>query len=287
MKNNNHNFQRNLVNKHLLNIILLMLITFFSAPVFSEQSSTTQTGLSKEQKLIAANLVGVSISIAWGLRYWDYGSSKPYIEDDNWFQENSKHGGVDKLGHLYSSYGISHLLYFAYKDWGYSQRKAMLYGAISGFALTTFSEIGDSISSHGFSIQDWEMDFTGAVAAYLLLRYPGAQKLIDIRTQYLPSLASTDRLTDYERIKFLVAFKLSGLKQLNTSLARYLEFHIGYYARGYETEAANPTRNVYAAVGINLSEILRTKTSFNKTAIALNYYQIPYTYIDFKNNLNR
>ena len=264
-----------------------MLITCFSTTVFSDQFPERQTSLSKEQKLIAANLIGVSISIAWGLRYWNYGSSKPYIENDNWFQADSKHGGVDKLGHLYSSYGISHLLYYAYKDWGYSRSKAMLYGAISGFALTTFSEIGDSISSHGFSIQDWEMDFTGAVAAYLLLRYPGAQKLIDIRTQYLPTPTTDDLLTDYERIKFLVAFKLSGIEQLNTSLARYLEFHIGYYARGYETEAAHPSRKVYAAVGINLSEILRTKTSWKKTAVALNYFQLPFTYIDNKYNLNR
>ena len=68
---------------------------------------------------------------------------------------------------------------------------------------------------------------------------------------------------------------------------KYLEFQVGYYARGYEFETPDPSRNIYAAIGINLSELLRSKTSFKKSASLLNYIQLPLTYLDHTLNLNR
>ena len=286
MKNNQHS-ARQAENTCLSAIFLVILTTFIATPVFSDQTSTTQTGLSKEQKLIVANLAGIAAAAAWGFRYWDYGSSKPYIEDDSWFQADSKHGGMDKIGHIYSSYSLSNILSYSYMRWGYTSDKAILYGALSGLGIMTFSEFGDSISSHGFSIQDWQMNVAGAAFAYVLFRFPEAKDLIDFRAQYIPTAESTDRFTDYERLKFLLALKLSGLKVFDHTIARYLELQLGYYARGYEFEKPQRSRNVYAAIGINLSELLRTKTGFRKTAIALNYLQVPFSYIDVKHDLNR
>ena len=85
-------------------------------------------------------------------------------------------------------------------------------------------------------------------------------------------------------MKFLMAVKLGGFESLKNTYAEYIEFHLGYYTRGYSDDI-NKERNIYIGIGINLSKIF-TNFSMTKTAKVFNYYQLPYTYISIDKNLN-
>ena len=82
-----------------------------------------------------------------------------------------------------------------------------------------------------------------------------------------------DLLTDYENLRYLLALKLAGFERVRNPVLKHLEFHLGYYARGF-SEPDNPDRGryVYAGIGINLSKLCGDR-DWQKTSRALNYFQ--------------
>jgi hypothetical protein len=63
---------------------------------------------------------------------------------------------------------------------------------------------------------------------------------------------------------------------------RFLEFHLGYYSRGFRSfdKARETNRVVYFGIGIDLKEILNKyvpKKYMRPFDVALTYYQLPYT----------
>jgi hypothetical protein len=145
-------------------------------------------------------------------------------------------------------------------------------------------EFGDSFSSYGFSHEDFLMNLFGAAAGYLLYINPALSKKIDFRVEYVPNFDQGDVFSDYDKMKFLMAVKLDGFDWIQNSYLKYLEIHLGYYARGYPNDI-NKERNIYLGIGISLSKIFN-KLSMKKTARVFNYYQMPYTYISVDKDLN-
>ena len=83
----------------------------------------------------------------------------------------------------------------------------------------------------------------------------------------------------HQSSKYLLALKMAGFNKLNHGVAKYLELHLGYYARGYGERHLNNERNLYFGIGINLAQILKD-FSFHKSSKIFNYYQMPYSYIE-------
>jgi len=243
------------------------------------------TELTREEKMAAVNAGSLLVITGWGVAFWDYGESSPAMKDERWFQEDTDKGGADKLGHFYTNYLVGRGLSSLYESWGYGHEKAALYGALSSFGLTGFMEIGDSISDYGFSHSDLIMNLVGSCAGYLLDMYPDIARKIDFRVEYLPDFQEADIITDYERMRFLVALKLDGFDAVTNEYLKYLELHLGYYVDGYQEAGDDRSRNIYAGVGINLSKIFRD-LSCPKTAKVFNYYQLPYTYIKINKDLD-
>lgn len=241
--------------------------------------------LTREEKMVAVN-AGALLAIAgWGVAFWDYGDSSPFMKDEGWFSEHTDKGGSDKLGHFYANYLVGRSLSSLYESWGYEHDRAALYGALSSFGIMGFMEIGDSISEYGFSHSDLIMNLAGSCAGYLLDMYPEVARKIDFRIEYIPDFQEADIITDYERMRFLVALKLDGFDAVTNEYLKYLELHLGYYVDGYQEAGDERSRNLYAGVGINLSRIFR-KLSCPRTAKVFNYYQVPYTYIKLNKDLD-
>lgn len=244
------------------------------------------SGLDKEKKLLYTNIGGGLLITAWGVGQWDYGTQSPHSASEEWFGKDTKSGGADKLGHLHSAYIISHGFSYLYRSWGYPKKQAAYYGALSSFGLMGFMEVGDSFSDIGFSTEDIVMNAIGSFIGYHLYANPDLAKKFDLRIDYRPTFKETDFITDYERMKFLLAVKLDGFPVVKNRYLKYLEFHLGYYTRGYVGNlAVNRERNVYAGVGINLSKVF-SEHSHKKTAAFFRYYQMPYSYIESSDNLN-
>ena len=256
------------------------VLVFAATPVHGFQENFT-----KEEKLVALN-IGASLAItAWGIVFWDYGEHSPSMKNERWFQKDTDKGGMDKFGHFYSNYVLSHGFSFLYESCGYECDKAALYGAMSSFGLMGFMELADSTGEFGFSHEDFTMNFLGSCAGYFLSMHPDIAKRIDFRIEYIPIFQNFNIVTDYERMRFLVAFKLDGFEAVTNKYLKYLELHLGYYANGYKESDNERSRNIYAGLGINISRIFND-LSYKKTSKFFNYYQLPYTYIKFNKDLD-
>jgi hypothetical protein len=235
--------------------------------------------LTRGQKTLLLNVGGMAAIFAYGLAKWDYGEESFHFQNEGWFDRDTKHGGADKLGHFWSSYAYSHAISWAYRRWGYTESEANLYAALSNLGMQTFMELADGFSGYGFSYEDMLMNILGVGAAYVWGRYPDLARKIDFRIEYKPEFNQNDfeLSTNYERQKFLVAVKADGFDFIKNPYLQYLEFHVGYYARGYddfrEGGPDNRRRHIYVGLGFNVSKLLQKVVD---TKI-LNYLQIPYT----------
>ncbi len=227
--------------------------------------------MTKEKKLWILNSATSLGLITWGRIYWDYGLKPMHSSSEGWFGRDTKEGGADKLGHLYSSYLAGHAYASIYKGWGYGREKAALYGAYSSFGFTTLMELGDSFSPYGFSYEDFLVNTAGTLWGYYSYRYPRLQEMIDLRLEYRfhKRSFSGDFFTDYERMKHLVALKASGFELLNRGWISYLELHLGYFTQGFNDPVKSRERFTYIGIGINLAKLFHTRV--------FNYYQIPST----------
>jgi hypothetical protein len=263
------------------------------APAAKETASAADSGaeaagadegfLTRRQKVWLLNAGGVAGIIAYGLLNWDYGENSFSFNKEHWFQRDSKEGGMDKLGHFWSSYAFSHGLAWVYRQWDYTPEEANLYGALSSFGLQTAMELADGFSRYGVSYEDLVMNTLGAGAGYLWGRYPFLKNKIDFRVEYVPGFDSDDLdpFTNYQHQKFLVALKAGGFEALRLPVVEYLELRAGYYARNYEdySRIGNDDRRrvAFAGVGINVTRLLQK--FFDITVF--DYIQVPYTAITF------
>jgi hypothetical protein len=237
----------------------------------------------RRQKTLLLNAGAMGAVLVYGLASWDYGGSSFTFADEGWFERDSQYGGADKLGHFWASYTLSHVYSYVYRKWGYTESEANLYGALSNLGFQTFMELADGFSSsQGFSYEDMMMNVVGVGAAYVWGKYPNLASKIDFRIEYKPEFGSGDfRFADnYERQKFLVAIKADGFDFIKNPYLRFLEFHVGYYARGYDDyEEGGPDdrrRTIYVGIGFNVSRLVQ---KYVKTAV-FDYIQIPYTSVN-------
>lgn len=263
--------------------LVVLALVFGAAHAHALDLNLTKD-LTKEEKILATN-VGTGLFITtWGVLFWDYGKNSPKLGNERWFQKNTGEGGADKLAHLYANYAITHGFSHLYEKWGYDRDKAALYGALSAFGWMSFMEIGDSFSKYGFAYEDIVMNVVGTGLGYLIYRYPEVSRKFDLRIEYRPNFKETDILTDYSHMKFLVAAKLDGFDGITNKYLKYMDIHLGYFARGYSEDRTDRNRNIYVGVGVNLSKVFN-QLSYPKTASFFNYYQAPFTYVSHSSEL--
>jgi len=271
--------------------VVFVFLLGFSAPVPAEEKSAWYENLSKEKKALLMNAVAGASILTWGALTWDYGEESPHFQGDGWFEKNSPEGGADKTGHAYSAYALSHLFYYQYRRWGYDQKQAITFGCLSSLGVTTLMEIGDSFSEYGFSYQDALFNVVGVAIGYGMVKYPEVARKVDFRVEYDPFREGEhkgDFLTDYERLKYILAVKMDGFDTAKDTYLKFFELQVGYSARGYEDydedagEHDSRRRKIYVGVGLNIGKLVEP---FWKTKV-FNYVQVPYTYVPLNMSLD-
>lgn len=235
-------------------------------------------------RVLYTNLIGAGIVTAWGTAFWDYFTIAPVAGDEGWFGKDTKYGGADKLGHMYSTYLWSLGFSSLYEYWGMSEDESIIYGPLTSWIFQGMMEVGDSFSeSQGFSYEDIVMNTVGAAFYYVREKYPTVKSKLDLRLEYIPDFGSdVDIFTQYNSMKYLFALKFSGFESMEDTPMKYFELQLGYYTRGYQAQDdyLDKERVIYAGIGINSSEVLKAM-GWEKTSKILNYYQLPYTYVPF------
>lgn len=241
------------------------------------------------ERVIYTNIISTGAIALWGTAYWDYFTTAPVSGDEGWFESNTKYGGADKLGHIYSAYILSLGFSSLYEYWGMSEEESLTYGPLTSWVFHGMMEVGDSFSeTQGFSYEDLVMNTLGAAFYYVREKHPVVKETLDFRLEYIPELNSDqDLFTEYNSMKYLMALKFSGFESMEDTPLKYFELQVGYYTRGYQNRENYSTqeRVVYAGIGLNASEVLKA-LGWTKSSEVLHYYQLPYTSIPFGYDLD-
>ncbi|OVE82369.1 hypothetical protein BVY04_01195 [bacterium M21] len=271
-------------------VCVVILLLVFTRPVDATEAPNVENRLEltfgqKQEKFLWTTATGVGVITAWGIAKWDYFTVAPHAQSEGWFGNDTSNGGADKLGHMYSSYVATHALSALYEYWQFRREDAALYGALSSFVIMGYMEFGDAFSDYGFSNEDLLANTAGILWGYLTYRDPVLASRLDFRWEYGIHPSQADLVTDYENSKFLVALKLNGFEACRKSWLRHLEFHAGYYTRGFEDDEPDRERNMYAGVAINLTDMF-ARYGHRKTATVLRYLQVPGTYLQLADDVN-
>ncbi|MDH3195195.1 MAG: YfiM family protein [Hyphomicrobiales bacterium] len=212
--------------------------------------------------------------------------------NEGWFGNSTKYAGVDKLGHAWYGAAVSDLLYERMRAKNGDSRSAALTAAGLSFAIMTLIEVGDGFAANatGFSWEDLVADAAGAAFSFIRNTNPEIRDVVDFRLEYLPDISLEDWNTGtfYSDQKYLLAWKLSGLKAFQSSPLRFLEVHTGYHTRGFSSlerkRGVRKERNLYVGLGLNLSEMLFRNRHGNSrldgaSRWVLEHVQVPYTYV--------
>ncbi len=250
----------------------ILLIFFWATPAYSLQGGEN---LKDPSAFWAVNAIGTASILSYGAVMWEYGENAPHVRPEGWFGEDTKHGGADKTGHAFTGYFLARTGADLYGYLGYSESQASGMGAMTSILLTTTMEIGDSFSEFGLSPQDIYANIAGAALGYALSAYPKAGRFIDYRVEYSPSLTRPDKdpTTDYQHLKYILAFRFSGFESLEDSPLRFINLMCGYYTRGFGS-GGEGERSIFWGMGLDLAELF----SGHSVSMVFNYLQPPYTH---------
>lgn len=237
-----------------------------------------------------------------GFSGWHWGDSKFHVAREGWFGKNTHSGGMDKLGHFYSTYVLTEILGERIQANADNPAGAHLTAAIVAFGLMTGVEIADGFTrKYGFAPEDLAANAAGAAFALARAAWPELKRTVDFR--FMPTLASDERpgvkapglqlIPPYRRTRYVVAVKLSGFEALRATPLRYAELHLGFQSRGFHSQEKKlrypKERSFYVGVGLNLNELLfadgplpnfaRWRETEPAWALehTLRYIQLPYT----------
>jgi len=219
--------------------VLILSCVLASSSLFATDSLSV---LKKRKLVLGISSVAVTtgsliyLNQAW---YQQYSGSTFHTFDDNneWCQ-------MDKFGHAFTTYQTGRLMMQA-MDWaGYTRKKQILIGGLSGFAYMAAVEVMDGYSSGwGFSWGDMGANALGSGLAIgqkalwneqrMQLKfsfYPSG--LAKYRTDQLGKSFSTQILKDYNGQTYWLSINPSSFLKKDTGFPKWLNLAIGYGADG-------------------------------------------------------
>ena len=192
--------------------------TFYSLSQLGDHLSSVRWELAA----VGAGLVAI------GLRDWDWGGSEFQFIEEGWFAKNTPHGGMDKIGHSFSTYVIADILTDRIRANASNPAGAPITGALVAFGIMGLGEAVDGFTGkHRFSREDIVANGVGAAFAILRNSIPGLREKLDWRLMYTP--ASFERpgitaseesgiLPPYQRQRYIMALDFYGRAPLDQQL---------------------------------------------------------------------
>jgi hypothetical protein len=236
-----------------------------------------------------ATLASVSLIALDRLWYSDFDRSSFKTVNDlgDWY-------GMDKLGHMYSSYQIGRYGYNLLAWSGVREKDRLLYGATLGFTFLTIVELMDAYSAEwGFSWADVAANAlgTGIFVGQQLLW--GEQRIslkfsfqtseyAGLNPELLGTGFSEQLLKDYNGQTYWMSFNMRSFLP-DSFFPGWFNIALGYGADGMlngtfvdpDLPEQNPTRQYYLSFDIDLTKI-KTKSHLLRTLFdVFNLIKIP------------
>lgn len=199
-------------------------------------------------------------------------------------------GAADKYGHLWGNFAMKRLATFIFRAAGTPWHAANIEGAILTEIVTLSGEIGDGFGkNYGFDPYDALFNNIGIVIAMILDVSPVLDRMFTMQWEYVPTREMREKFgsdhhdvfTDYSGAKVFFVTKFAGIPYISLTPLRYINFDIGYYARGYNPSKyfSSRTRNIQIGFSINLSiafgDILPAGYTSSSIQSLFNYYHQP------------
>lgn len=247
-----------------------------------------------------------------------------HFAHEGFFGRNTYAGGADKASHFYYGTLGEEALTAAYQKLGHSPADARLLALLNTALCAVVVEVGDALTSYGFSWEDATMTTVGALVDTLVLA-KGWQDTLGFRygpfplrvpvgeepeiSPHRPPVAGGGTLgrvpsttqavigTGYSYEVYTADVKLAGLLPrlgAKPGFARYFLVSGTYRTHGYSEELipAQSQRLIGLEIGLSFPELARTvgvkeSSWWGKSLILfLEHFRVPYSAVGIRYDLN-
>ncbi len=281
-------------------LITIVFIFLASLNGHAQELSEIQEKQKKDRtKLILAGTGGAYVGTMAVLASSWYNLDRR--SDFFFFNDNSDWRQVDKMGHFYSAFQISRISAGMYRWAHHEQKKAALYGALTGIVLMTPIEILDGFSeNYGASTGDiyanllgvgfflgqemlWKEDRIKVKFSYSPTSYP------EYRPELLGSNPMESLLKDYNGHTYWLSFDSYLLTGKKHNWMKWINPAFGAGADGmvYSDETANNRRGYesyrqwYFSIDPNLSHLKTRSKLLNTLIFLIDGIKIPSPALEF------
>jgi len=221
--------------------------------------------------------------------------------DFHFFNDNEEWLQMDKLGHLSSSYYTGVVGIKAYEWAGFSRKKAIWYGGLTGTFFLTIIEILDGHSEEwGASSGDLIANTTGSLLAIGQALKWNEQR-IQLKYSYSPTKFAVNNpdqlgenhleraLKDYNGQTYWMSFNLKSLMQIeNENFPNWLSLALGYSATGMETPFAQNNdsereREFLLSLDVDLNKIKTKNKALNAVLHTFGFLKFPAPAMQYTN----
>lgn len=245
-----------------------------------------------------ATLGAVSLIALDQLWYSEYerGPFKTVNDSGDWY-------GMDKLGHVFSSYQLGRYGYNLLAWSGVRERDRLLYGATLGFVFLSAVEVMDGFSSQwGFSWGDmaanalgtglfigqqllWQEQRIGLKFSFMTSPYAS------LNPDQLGSSLTEQIFKDYNGQTYWLSFNMNSFLK-SDFWPKWFNVALGYGADGMlngsfvdpDLPAQNPYQQLYLSLDIDLTRI-KTNSRFLRTLFdVFNFIKIPSPTLEWTSN---
>lgn len=275
-------------------ILIILFFYLLSGKCFAQDRMQIQDTLVNKKRLKTL-LIGGSSAYATAM----VGLSTVWYSQNemgkfHFFNDNAQWKQMDKAGHFYSAFLISHFSYQGFRWANLHQKKSAFWGAMTGVILMTPIEVLDGFSKeYGASWGDALANSLGSFSFYAQLLawseiriHPkfsfSPTSLARQRPEVLGMGLTQELIKDYNGQTYWLSFDLDKFFP-SRPFPRWLNLAAGYgaqdmlYARNNENQEKgwDPYRQYYLAIDPDLTAI-RTKNKFVKTVLFLvNLVRLP------------
>jgi len=263
------------------NALLACVVMMLPGSVFTQRSSdSTHIDAGRLAVVSGVTLTTVVAVHLYQQGAWWQGPRAPFRFENDWDYALN----IDKLGHAYGAYLLSHLFGYSLRWSGFDRPSSVLYGSIFGLGYQLYVETEDGFhKEYGFSPGDAIADVAGAMVPLLQETFP-VLRSISLKWSYSPSKEYVDALKTEIRVFIddyqgqLYWYTWTPRRALSDGVAdwfpKWLGIGFGFGARDLSDPILR--RHEYTvALDINLEEIKTGSEFIDAVLTALNHIHVP------------
>ena len=261
-------------------VLLVLLCLLHATPALSEGDSLQihPVRLAILGGVTAGTVVAVHL---YQQGAWWQGARAPFRFENDWDYALN----VDKMGHAYGAYLLSHLFTYGLQWSGVQRSSSVVYGSLFGMAYQLYVEVEDGFHrDYGFSPGDAIADLTGAMIPLVQETVPPFRSFA-LKWSYFPSTEYLNELKttpsrvfidDYEGQIYWVSWTPRAMfsGRMIKWIPEWLGLSFGYGARQLADPAGR--HEIWAlTLDVSLSRIRTGSDFFDALLTALDHIHVP------------